>query len=258
MSVLGAMGLRPPSDAGATIGWLAVLLVIAFLLGSIPWGVIISRVFYRKDIRDEGSGNIGTANAMRSLGRVGGGAVFVLDFVKGCLSGLVAWQFAIWFSQGASDSGTPAIVTMVGFASSAGQTLTAASDPAVAEMIRQFCGAVAFFGCILGHIFSPWLKFKGGKGIAVGVGCLLFFLGPVPTLIAVLAFVVLVVATRYVSVGSLAAAVASIILCFVLMWGNVLAIVFGVIALLAIIWAHRGNIGNLREGTERRIGDRRT
>lgn len=67
------------------LGQLALLLVISFLLGSIPWGVIISRVFYHTDLREHGSGNIGTTNAIRTMGKVGGYAVFVLDFGKGSL-----------------------------------------------------------------------------------------------------------------------------------------------------------------------------
>ena len=67
------------------LGQLALLLVISFLLGSIPWGVIISRVFYHTDLREHGSGNIGTTNAIRTMGKVGGYAVFVLDFGKGII-----------------------------------------------------------------------------------------------------------------------------------------------------------------------------
>lgn len=66
-----------------------LILLITFFLGSIPFGVIISRLFFKKDIRNEGSGNIGTTNAMRSLGKIGGGAVFILDFGKGLFSGVL-------------------------------------------------------------------------------------------------------------------------------------------------------------------------
>ena len=75
------------------LGQLALLLVISFLLGSIPWGVIISRVFYHTDLREHGSGNIGTTNAIRTMGKVGGYAVFVLDFGKGIVAGLIAAVF---------------------------------------------------------------------------------------------------------------------------------------------------------------------
>ena len=125
--------------------------VISFLLGSIPWGVIISKVFYHTDIREHGSGNIGTTNAMRTMGKVGGSAVFVLDFGKGIVSGLIAAAAAAMFGGGMSLSGH-----VIGY------------DDFV---------TVAFLGCVWGHIFSPWLGFKGGKGIAVAVGCLFVTFG---------------------------------------------------------------------------------
>ena len=82
----------PPND----ITWpLVAAFVLTFALGSIPWGLIISRLFYKKDIREHGSGNIGTTNAMRTLGKRGGAAVFLLDFCKGLLSGF-AGLFILW------------------------------------------------------------------------------------------------------------------------------------------------------------------
>ena len=78
----------------------AALFVAAFLLGSVPWGLIISKVFYHTDLREHGSGNIGTTNAIRTMGKVGGYAVFVLDFGKGLLSGVLAWWFSWQFLPG--------------------------------------------------------------------------------------------------------------------------------------------------------------
>lgn len=209
-----------------------LLFVICFLLGSIPWGLVISEVFFKKDIRQEGSGNIGTTNAMRSLGKVGGASVFVLDFGKGLLSGFIALLFC-WFlvpGGGLSPDSPVSYDTML---------------------------AVAFAGCILGHIFSPWLKFKGGKGIAVAVGCLFVTLGPVPALIEIVLFAVVVAATRYVSAGSLAAAVLCPFLALYLLWGQWPAFVLVTVSALVVIWAHRGNIDRLVHGTERRIGDKK-
>ena len=74
---------------------IAGVFVAAFLLGSVPWGLVISKVFFHKDLREEGSGNIGTTNAIRSMGKVGGYAVFVLDFGKGVLSGFIG----LWVAQ---------------------------------------------------------------------------------------------------------------------------------------------------------------
>lgn len=120
--------------------------VAAFLLGSIPWGLIISKVFYHTDIREHGSGNIGTTNAMRTMGKKGGAAVFLLDFGKGIASGFIG--------MGATSFLTGSFVSY--------ETLL----------------GIATMGCTLGHIFSPWLGFHGGKGIAVAIGALFVCWGP--------------------------------------------------------------------------------
>ena len=86
---------------------LALLVVVCFLLGSIPWGVIISKSVFHTDIREHGSGNIGTTNAMRTMGKKGGVAVFVLDFGKGLLSGLIALFVLATFIPGAGVAATP-------------------------------------------------------------------------------------------------------------------------------------------------------
>lgn len=199
--------------------------VVAFMLGSVPWGLVISKVFYGKDLREEGSGNIGTTNAIRSMGKVGGYAVFVLDFGKGLLSGFIALQIARFAGFDAAQTG---IAT-----------------------------SLAFFGCTWGHIFTPWLKFKGGKGIAVAIGCLFVTFGPIPSILELLIFAVLVVATRYVSVGSMAAALACPFFALWVYWGNWPAVLFCSIAGLTVFWAHRGNLARLRAGTENRIGSKK-
>lgn len=202
-----------------------LVLVISFLLGSVPWGLVISKVFYGKDLRDEGSGNIGTTNAIRSMGKVGGYAVFVLDFGKGLLSGFVGVWVASAF--GYDETGV------------------------------RLATAIAFFGCVYGHIFSPWLGFKGGKGIAVAIGCLFVTFGPVGAIIELLIFAALVVTTKYVSLGSVASAIACPLIALWFFWGNWAGWLFCAITGLTVVWAHRGNIQRLRDGTERRIGDKK-
>ncbi|MBX9033294.1 glycerol-3-phosphate 1-O-acyltransferase PlsY [Gordonibacter massiliensis (ex Traore et al. 2017)] len=213
----------------------AGLFAAAFLLGSVPWGLIISKVFYHTDIREHGSGNIGTTNAIRTMGKVGGYAVFVLDFGKGLLSGFLAWVFAWNFLPGG------------GFAPGA-------------LVNYDTMLAAAFLGCVWGHIFSPWLKFKGGKGIAVAVGCLFVTFGWVGACLELLIFIVLVVATKRVSIGSIAAAVACPFFAayyFLIVTFAPLAWLFCTIAGLTVVWAHRENIKRLRAGTENRIGDKK-
>lgn len=231
------------------LGYLGLLFVIAFLLGSIPWGVIISRIFYHTDVREHGSGNIGTTNAMRALGKVGGSAVFVLDFGKGVLSGVIATIFA---SQVFTD-----ISAVQELCIAAGLTGPNPEEAFVHYRITQICVSVAFLGCIWGHIFSPWLKFKGGKGIAVAVGCLVSTFGLTGTLIELAIFVILVAATKYVSVGSIAAAVACPFLSAYFLAGNPISVVICTIAALTVVWAHRENIKRLLAGNENKIGDKK-
>ena len=207
----------------------AALFVAAFLLGSIPWGLIISKTFYHTDLREHGSGNIGTTNAIRTMGKAGGYAVFVLDFGKGLVSGLLAWAFAWYFLP---DGGlAPGALVSYG------------------TML-----AVAFLGCTWGHIFSPWLGFKGGKGIAVAVGCLFVTFGWAGACLELLLFAVLVVATKHVSVGSIAAAAACPFFALYFFWGDWPAWALCTVAGLTVVWAHRGNIKRLIAGEESRIG----
>ncbi|MDR3316365.1 MAG: glycerol-3-phosphate 1-O-acyltransferase PlsY [Coriobacteriales bacterium] len=209
-----------------------IVFIVSFLLGSIPFGLIISKLFYRKDIREHGSGNIGTTNALRTLGKVGGGAVFVLDFLKGFCSGFLAMG-ACWYLMPGGGLSSDRVIdywAILGF---------------------------AFLGCTLGHIFSPWLKFKGGKGIAVAVGCFFVTLGPLAAIIALAIFGVLVVLTRYVSIGSIVAALSCPFLALWFVPGHWLAIVLCSVTGLVITFAHRDNILRLANGTENRIGGKK-
>lgn len=205
---------------------LLALFVLAFLLGSIPWGVIISRVFFKKDIRNEGSGNIGATNAVRSMGKGGGIAVFLLDFAKGVLAGVlgIIWGFFI----------------VTNF-----------------DMAFQDAYGIALLGCTLGHIFCPWLGWKGGKGITVAFGCLIFAYPPLGAPIVLLVFLIVVAITRRISCGSLAGAVAEIVLGFYFFWGHWLALVCAVAVGVVVMWAHRGNISRIIDGTEPRIGSKK-
>lgn len=204
-----------------------LIFLIAFLLGSIPFGVIISRLFFKKDIRSEGSGNIGTTNAMRALGKFGGAAVFLLDFGKGLLSGYL------------------------------GTVFMAMAIPASGLAAGQFLLSLSFLGCIVGHIYSPWLKFHGGKGIAVAIGACFFTIGVFFSIVELVVFAVLVLATRYVSVGSIASAAICPFIALYLFWGNIPVIVAITIAALLIIYAHRENIKRLMNHNENRIGSKK-
>ena len=204
------------------------IFAVTLLLGSIPWGVIVSKTIYHTDIREHGSGNIGTTNAMRTMGKAGGAAVFLLDFSKGLASGAIAWGCAHM------------------------------APPDAAILTPALLGAVAAWGCVYGHIFSPWLSFKGGKGIAVAIGALFVTFGWIGACIELFAvFALLVILTRYVSVGSIAAAVACPFVAAVLFWGDWPAIAVYALVGATVVWAHRSNIARLASGTESKIGSKK-
>lgn len=185
--------------------------VAAFFLGSIPFGLIVGRLFYNSDIRASGSGNIGAANALRSYGKGGGGAVLVLDALKGALAavlcGLVA-QSAAWEAFGA-------------------------------------------FAAVLGHCYSPWLRFRGGKGVATWLGALAVIAWPL-ALAFIALWLVVVVPTRWASLGSLSATVLSAAGLWVES-GDASLGVWAAAAAAVIVWKHRENIGRLAAGRENKI-----
>ena len=191
---------------------LLLTLVIGYLLGSISTGVILSRVFGHKDIRSQGSGNSGTTNMLRVMGKKFALLTFVGDLLKGIIAVLI---------------GTALLGTQAG----------------------EIVGA---FGAILGHNFPLYFGFKGGKGIATSFGCLLIVF-PLQTLCAFGVFLLLVATTRYVSAGSLGAAVTLPFFimfttpCDPVIWGSVIAI-----CLLAI-WRHYPNIKRLMNHTESKL-----
>lgn len=224
------------------------LFALSYLLGSVPWGLIVSKAFFKKDIREQGSGNIGATNAVRSMGAGGGAAVFLLDAGKGVLAGAIAWFGFAPLLAGDYTADMIQLFTLIR------GDAAAASAAVHADQVNLLCAAVAFLGCITGHIFSPWLKFRGGKGISVAFGCEFFALTPVCALIELAVFAGLTLATRIVSVGSLAAAVLCPFLAVWVCWDCWPAIVLVSIAAVLVIWAHRGNIERLVRGEENRFG----
>jgi acyl phosphate:glycerol-3-phosphate acyltransferase len=198
-----------------TASYIAAL-VFGYLLGSIPFGIIITRLAGTQDIRAIGSGSIGATNVLRT-GRKGlAAATLIADLLKGTAAVLAAsW----WCGQ---DLG-------------------------------QECGLIAGLGAFLGHLFPVWLWFKGGKGIATGLGILLAVSWKAAIAVMVI-WLVVAAATRYSSVASLIAGVAApVILWFVGTPSE--ALLFLVLAVLAFIM-HRGNIARLMNGTEGKIGQK--
>jgi len=200
------------------IAWL----LVGFLAGSIPFGWLAARL-RGINLREIGSGNIGATNVMRALGWGWGLAVLLLDVLKG-LAPLIGLRVCL-------------AATAPGYA-----------PPESVPWLLMGTGVAA----ILGHTFTPWLAFKGGKGVATGLGVLValmqwWVLAPLA------AFVLITATTRIVSLGSVFAAllVGATILTVPELWQYWL---IGVICPLLVLWTHRGNIARLLAGTEPRLG----
>jgi glycerol-3-phosphate acyltransferase PlsY len=198
--------------------------ITAYLLGSIPFGFLIAKT-KGIDIRTVGSGNIGATNVFRSISKKLGVMTFALDFLKGCCGAALLPLLA--------DKLAPGLLT--GLAK---------------DILPVFCGALT----IVGHNWTCFLGFKGGKGIATSAG-MLIGLSPLSMAIALGVWIIVFVTSRYVSVASIAAAVTLAVIVWPLHlkdYGLWFPAVLTALALLAI-WKHRSNIARLRAGTESRF-----
>jgi len=207
-----------------------IVAVVAYLLGSIPFGLILTRLFLHQDVRQIGSGNIGATNVMRTGSKGLGIATLILDGAKGFLAVNSAPFFA----------GTVGVVSVDGRVILRGDTL--------------LLMAMAAVFAILGHVFPVWLKFKGGKGVATGVGAFLA-VAPKAVLIVLMIFAALLAAFRYVSLGSIVATAAFPIVASLLpaYRENVAVLPFMYAAAILIIGKHHQNIRRLLSGTESRL-----
>jgi glycerol-3-phosphate acyltransferase PlsY len=212
-----------------------VIAVAAYLLGSIPTGYLVARA-RGINIRAVGSGNIGATNVFRALGKTAGTFVLLIDALKGwlaCFLGtFIAAHFSSRYYDMRSDSDVVAQFT---------------------DGLKQFA-IVAGICAVLGHNFTCWLKFKGGKGIATSAG-VYFALAPLAAGIALGTWIIVFALGRYVSVASIAAAVALPTAVWLTPNSLILRIVTTALGLLAI-YKHKGNIQRLLNGTERRLGQK--
>ena len=201
---------------------LALLLVGSYLLGSIPFGYLAGRLA-KTDIRQAGSGNVGATNVVRVLGKGYGYPVFALDVLKG----FGAVKISMLVAPGRPEWNSPEIF-----------------------------GILAGMSSVLGHLYPPWLKFKGGKGVATSAGALLA-LTPVATLIGIAIWMIVFWLTGYVSLASITAAFVLPLIIFVVSWqdqnkGKPLVYSSACIAAV-VIWRHRSNVSRLIRGTEPRF-----
>ena len=198
----------------------------AYLLGSIPVGYLLVRLFKKQDIRSVGSGNIGATNVLRSGGKGLGAATFLLDMLKGCA--------AVWL----------------------GGFLGAILLPSAPLRSAQ---ALAALFAVIGHMFPVWLKFRGGKGVATGFGVFLVA-APWAALAAISVFFLVVFLSRYVSLASILGAACFPLFAWFLVTGPrplFYIAVQSTVALLIII-KHHQNIRRLLAGTESRFGAAKT
>lgn len=197
-----------------------IIAALSYLLGSIPFGYLLVRFFRGQDVRQSGSGNIGATNVSRTS-PILGAITLLLDALKGSIAVVLAHRLS-----GEASWNHKAYQAM----------------------------AIAGLFAVLGHVFPIWLKFKGGKGVATGLGSFIV-IAPKAVLVAAAIFVVVVVIFRYVSLGSIAA-VASFP--FVLVPGpranDPLVLPLITATSLLIIAKHHENIGRLLAGTENRMG----
>lgn len=187
-------------------------LILAFLLGSIPFGYIITYIISKEDIRKVGSGNIGATNVSRKLGIKGGIITFLLDAFKGFL--------AVW----------------------------------ILMLINPYPYYIGLAGilAVLGHSFTPFLGFKGGKGIATSFGVFLR-ISPIPSLICFFIFLIILIIFKYVSLSSLISS--SLFPPIAYFFGlNEWLIIYSVCISILIIIKHKENIKRLIEGKELKFG----
>ena len=192
----------------------AVAVVAAYLIGSIPFSFLVARAFGVTDVRRVGSGNVGATNVLRSAGRSAGALALLLDATKGVAAPLLAG----WL-----------------------------------EPARPEVRALAAVAAVVGHMYPVWLGFRGGKGVATGLGAFAP-LTPKAALAAAAAFLLTTATTRYVSLGSVTGAATLAALAFVLHGPSAAAWAAVATATLVIV-RHRSNLRRLLEGSERRVGD---
>ena len=219
-------------------GIVVVLVVAAYLMGAIPFGLLVGRM-RGVDVRTVGSRNIGATNVGRVLGRRYGALVFLLDVLKGLVPTLVAGRVlaGLWAGTDLSQPG------------------------------RYLCWLGMGAACVVGHNYPVYLRFRGGKGVSTSLGVALGIY-PALTLPALVAFgvwVIVVAFSRYVSLGSIVAGVAfpvAFVVVALYRQGSVLSdswplLVFSLLLGALVLVRHRANLGRLLAGTESKIGRRR-
>lgn len=203
-----------------------LLVVIAYVLGSVPFGIIFSRGS-GVNLRRTGSGNIGATNVLRSVGKMPAVLTLFFDFLKGALPVLLCAYVVSSTLFNHEPSGNDAYT-------------------------REFWMAVTGLAVVCGHMFSVFLAFRGGKGVATGFGVLVVY-SPMAALVALLVWITVVATTRYVSLGSVIG-VGVLPVVFAVRGAPYISIVFAIVLALLVIIKHSSNIRNLLSGRESKLG----
>jgi glycerol-3-phosphate acyltransferase PlsY len=208
----------------------------SYLLGSIPFGYLLVRIFRGEDVRLTGSGNIGATNVSRKSPALGV-MTLLLDALKGSSAVIVG------------------IIVSLPFMDPASQIPWRLLPPSSPDLTVSAATAALF--AVVGHMFPVWLKFRGGKGVATGLGAFIM-IAPRAVLLSAGVFFILVLVFRYVSLGSIAAVVAFPLLALALheYGSSYLALLLMALASLLIIGKHQANIRRLLAGAESRFGSR--
>ena len=209
----------------------AAILLVAYLLGSIPTGYIAARLVKGIDIREHGSGSTGATNVLRTLGKGPGLLVLIIDMLKGVLAIALVYQVFIF---AASNNIIP-------------QTINA--DLWLPSMVT-----LAGLSAVIGHSKSIWLGFSGGKSVATSLGVLLAMSWQVAAS-TVGVFGIVLALSRIVSLSSISGAI-SVSLLMLLFAQPLPYILFGIAGGLYVIWRHRSNIQRILAGTEPRLGEK--
>jgi glycerol-3-phosphate acyltransferase PlsY len=203
-----------------------IIVVVAYLLGSVPSGYVLVRLFRHQDIRQTGSGNIGATNVLRSGGKGLAAATFLMDMLKGCAAVWLGGAMGGWLAPGAAPDDMRALAALV---------------------------------AVLGHIFPVWLGFKGGKGVATGFGVFLVA-SPWAALAAISVFFIVLALSRYVSLASILGAASFPLFAWWLGHIHVCAertpffVAVEIAVALLLIAKHYQNIRRLLSGTESKLG----
>ncbi len=196
--------------------------VPAYLIGAVSFALIYGKLFHKIDLREHGSGNLGATNVQRVLGWRAGLAVLLLDMAKGAA--------AVWLAE-----------------------LIYTGPAGTNEHDWMLIGAA--IAAVIGHSYSPYIRFKGGKGVATASGALLF-ITPAAWLAMLVTFVVVIAIWKMVSLGSISVAVMYPVLCLGMYRDRPVILGMSFLAAAVVLWRHRSNMARIARGQEAKITDK--